>query len=337
MSQVFATSSSDSPSDSPDEERKEEDSLILLHQQKIDELQKLHAEVPALTEALQLDPTNQAISERLARAQDVSKDVDYLTIGPHLIIEYMKATTNEHREELRNRFYREALQIETPQLTVTSTQPIPGPSNQGGNQGNQVKKRERTVTKNTNSSSVNKKKAKTSTILTASTATMGQDATGDCQSCGNKQCTFYRRSTGDRICTLCGVAFQDNITCDWQDLSYDEKMAANIDAKSWRADPDDALEDGTHDEDDNHKLTRNAGFGINGLCDSETSGGNKYKYECRSYMLERLLSVQCLEHAKISADDFKTIYATLQKHRQYSVTGWTATDMRAFLKICKLP
>lgn len=309
----------------------ESDSLILLHQQKIDELQKLHAEIPILTEALKEDPKNVAIAERLARAQDVSKDVDYLTIGPHLIIEYMNATTDQQRMEVRERFYREALRIESPPLPTIKREHVAALNQSTTTKQRPIQK------KNTQPRSKKTKALPSNEKRTAApSGVKWQDAAGDCASCGTRQSTFFNRSTGDRTCMQCGVAYQDNITFDWQDLSYDEKMEANIDVKNWRPGPDDQLED-QFDEEGNPRMRGAGEYGMNGFNDSEATGGNKYKYECRSYMLERLLSVQCLEHAKISAEDFQTIYATLQKHRQYSVDGWTATDMRQFLKICKLP
>ncbi len=306
----------------------EDDSLILLHQQKIDELESLHAEIPLLTEALNKEPGNIAIAERLARAQDVSKDVDYLTIGPHLIIEYMNATSDQQRTELRERFYKEALLIEPPSPNVKRKQ----------SQEPQLSSKRQNLKANENQQ-LKRKKPKTNIKATSSKEVKWEDAAGDCSSCGLKQCTFYTRSTGDRTCRNCGVAFQDNISgvAEWQDLSYDEKMAVNWDSKNICQPPEDQFEDGLLDEEGNPRKGNVALFGMNECHDGEGSGGNKYKYECRSYMLERLLSVQCLEHAKITAEDFQTIYATLQKHRLYSVTGWTAADMRQFLRTCKRP
>ncbi len=317
----------------------EDDSLITLHQQKIDELQSLHAEIPVLTEALEKEPGNIAIAERLARAKDVSKDVDYLTIGPHLIVEYMNATNDTKRTELRERYYKEALKIEPPSFSRPSTKkrllaPDTVPLSRSVSRLPSTTTTASTPSRN---QQLKRKKPKTCIQSTPTTELKWQDTEGDCASCGMKQCTVYTRSTGDRTCRLCGVAVQDNITFDWQDLSYDEKMAANVDVRNLSAQPQDDLDDGGLDEEGNPRKGAVGAFGINEFNDGEASGGNKYKYECRSYMLERLLSVQCLEHAKITAEDFQVIYATLQKHRIYSVTGWTATDMRQFLKVCRLP
>lgn len=284
-----------------------EEDLITLHENKMTELKQLHMQIPTLTEALAKDPNNVAIQERLKLATDVTSDVTYLSTGPHLIMHYLNATDPMQKQHYRERYYREALKQEpSTQVKAEDSQPLPA-------------KRRRTNTNNK---------------LPVPNA---HDLAGNCQSCGGFNTTFYRRRSGDRACHVCGVAVLDNLTNDWNDLSYDERMGMNLDQNTVFDRSRERLIRQANDSDGNLEIDDCQNLSEEDRNTSAGASGNKYKYECRSYMLERLLSVQCLEHAKISQQDFEKIYATLHKHRIYDVTGWTATEMRDFLKICKLP
>lgn len=279
--------------------------LITLHEAKMTEFQHLHQEIPVLEAAAREDPENQAIKARLKLCLDTTADVSYLAIGPHLILEYSQETNPEKRADIVRTYYREALKSSVPSNAVPPVTVV-------------NKKRK------LNSS------ARPSFHQSIPKSSNPHEDTGNCTSCGFKQSTFYSRTSGYRTCNNCGVAVLDNLSFNWQDASYKERVERNM------AGHREYIEDRDPGDEDDPQATLPTDTEDNPL--NPLTPTSKYKYECRSYLSFRLSSVQCKEHARISPEDLQKIYDTLHKHRHYNgVTGWTPKRMKDFLKICKLP
>lgn len=271
--------------------------LIELHEHKMQEFQQLHNEIPKLENALVTEPNNEAIKRRLKICKDTTSDISYLTTGPELIVQYTNAESDKEKDEIVKNFYLTALKEPLP--------PLP--------------KEEQPTTRK------RKKRPSDSLEFDSSKRSAHDNEVGDCSQCNKKQCTYYQRSSGLRVCHECGNSVLDNLSYDWQDASFNERKEINTDngVHEYIEDRDE------EDENVTSEVIQDSGA---------NQGASKYKYECRSYLSYRLASVQCREHAKIAPEDLQKIYDTLYKHRLYNgVNGWNTKQMKAFLKLCGLP
>lgn len=137
----------------------------------------------------------------------------------------------------------------------------------------------------------------------------------DCPNCKRSNSLLQNTQEGNTSCQSCGYAFQDGISSEVKHMSFQDRMDRNT---SMRLCPKKSKSQS--------KVTAAA-----------SAAANKYKYECRSYMMERLAQVQAKETIRVSKEDMAKIDRGLIKYRHTGVEGWKPQEMKIFLNKLKLP
>ena len=130
----------------------------------------------------------------------------------------------------------------------------------------------------------------------------------NCKHCKATNSLIYDTAEGNSTCGECGHVFQDNLTSEVDDLPYNQRMERNTSLKL---------------------CPRSSKMAA--LSKADKTAANKYKYESRTYLAERIAQVQAKETIRISKEDMLAIQKGLVKYRIESIDDWTPLEMKNFL------
>ena len=280
----------------------EELSILAYHENRMNGIQSARAQIPLLESEHRKAPKNAAIKGALDEANDMTPEIDYLCTAPNILHQYMLANSDEDKMRLEQQYFKEALKCEAPSCFLAKWKRL----------RSKGKSRERGDT---------------------------------CPHCQAKNTLFHDHAEGQTSCQACGHAFSDGLSTELKDLGYNERRNQNTSrklcprkrkARSYEEEAVDTSALATTDESDETAFESSTNADHVSQSKSATAAVNKYKYECRSYMMERLAQVQAKETIKVSHEDMRKIQQGLTKYRHAGVDGWTCQEMKSFLSKCHL-
>ena len=142
------------------------------------------------------------------------------------------------------------------------------------------------------------------------------DAQSDCPFCKGHNTLIHDMKEGQYSCRQCSHVLHDGINTDLKHMGYLERKERN----------------------GSQRFAVRSVAGKEDSAQASSAAANKYKYECRTYMMERLAQVQSKETIKVSKEDMLKIQHGLIKYRfTNGVDGWTSQEMKNFLSKIRLP
>lgn len=296
-------------------------SVLDHHEAKMKGIQAARGRIPVLRAAAVKEPNNTAIQAELERLEEMSDEVEYLCTGPNILASYINAKSDEEKMHLERRYFEEALKMNVPPEFFDRWEHLLGKHTMKATSTDTKTSRNNieasTVTSTPTTVDLRAKRRRLSADEDETSRLNNLIGLTNCKYCGSQNSVQHDHTEGESTCQKCGRSIYDGLSTELEHLGYTERKERNT----------------------SQKLSPRKGKGKCGAASSAavTTAAGKYKYECRSYLIERLAQVQAKETICISEADMRKINQGLIKYRHESVDGWTALEMKSFLGKCNLP